>query len=227
MNKTKRYLFSGLKLHVDEFKTAFFNLETKGVYAADNHYYDTYNITELKDFIFVAVDIYGCFNEDKGCYDSNLQVAVKNFQYNLETIRKFPFFVTDYTLDRKNIHILVIRLPENGRNKVKLFFEGKFSEMWNEEEIDKMFPLFNHKELETYTNRNKEIIGILKKKKEFKEAFRKVIEERLGTRMSNDDLENHEGELDILLKQDYHLEVLNYTSSFPILVDLQKSSTIL
>jgi hypothetical protein len=91
--------------------------------------------------------------------------------YFLEYIRNQDFYIDDYIYDiHKKYHMFVLKLPSN--NIVIKFIEGRYSEMYNQEEVDQYFKkkIFNGKE-EVFTP----VYSILTKRDDYQDIFKKIL----------------------------------------------------
>ena len=101
-------------------------------------------------------------------YENSLFILLKpesvNFQFFLEWLQSKDYYVNDYSYDSLlfgKYHIIVIKYPV--KTAYQNFLEGKYSQMFTENEIKKYF-------------KKEDTIGILKKEKSQKEKFKKMIQ---------------------------------------------------
>jgi len=205
MNKTERYIAPSIRLREKEFQTIIGNICKKNYFIIDSEYYSVYNLTEVKNIMFIQVDSLGHFDKTKKCYVKSKDVAVKEYKELKAKLKKFSFFVTSYSIkDDYYQEVLVFELPEviidkEIQNTAKNFLEGKYSKLWSKDQIEIMFTeLDSNLPLSQKYNENiQEIKGILEKKEEYKKYYQNLVKIKYGTTLA---LEDIHGELDLPAK---------------------------
>ena len=164
-------------------------------YIKDNEFYTALRKEELEPLLFLVIDINGKINANTEKY-INPELGKKNFNKALVYFRSLDRFVWDYPLNwKREYHVIVLDIKEYEKAFNK-FVEGKFSEMYTEEEIQKFNLNFDRAV-------NKKRKSIWKKEEEYREQFNKILNEEFKTDLILDD----DRELDILIPK---LEILNY-----------------
>lgn len=116
-NKTKQYISPALKDWGDDF-LKFLNTITvhiAGIGINDAKYYDY-----IDDKVFLCVKPF------------------KQLTYLIDQFRDTPAYFNDYK--RNNNHMLVINLPEEHKHVNTPFVFGKYSQMYSQEAVDRLFP---------------------------------------------------------------------------------------
>lgn len=205
MNKTEKYIAPSIRLREKEFQTIMGNICKKNYFIIDSEYYSVYNLTEVKNIMFIQVDSLGHFDISKKCYVKSKDVAIKEYKELKEKLKKFNFFVTSYSI--KNDHyqeVLVFELPEviidkELQNTALNFLEGRYSKLWTTEQINIMFTELDSNSAlsQKYNEGVREIKGVLEKKEEYKKYYQELVRIKYGTTLS---LEDIQGELDLPAK---------------------------
>lgn len=133
-NKTSRFLLPCLRGYGEEFVKKFNTFYKYAVGVSDSYWYKT---TKKKGrFIFIL------------CNTGKNKYQVHNFMY---WVKRMPFFVESYCPDpdiqSSNKLMLVLEIPKRFHKAYDMFVQGKYSEMFSEEEKD---ALFLGKNLEVY-----------------------------------------------------------------------------
>lgn len=213
-NRSSKYLSRQYMLRCDRFKTIYENLPKLGHYIADSSYYELKNITEVKDYLFIVVDSLGHFNKTKKRYEKNKEEANTDYKNVIKQLETFPYFVDHYKLSRQEDHkrVLIFEIAPNldGRNRVELFLNGKYSEIWDKNELDILFPDIENPQmdyLKDLAEKRAEIKGILSKKEEFKQMFVDLLKIKYGTTIRVSDISN-DSELDLPAKTEIQHEII-------------------
>lgn len=171
INKTKKYLLPCLKEYGEEFINKIENLFKLGIGIGD------FNLIEmgitLDRHIFILVD-------------TNL--SRKHFNSTIKWLRSQEYFAFDYSFDdihNGHLHMIVIKLPEKYHETHSKFTNGKFSEMYSSEDLEKLFS-------------NKEELKIFKKDEDYKVQFVSQVNEIYWT---NVDPVEWTGELDFPINE--------------------------
>jgi len=116
-NRTSKYLLVALKdwgtAFNQEFETVIENILKFGIH--DAKYYE-----EITNNMFILFKV-----------NSNLQKF-------LDFVKEHPAYVHDYKCG--NNHMLVVSFPNKHSHLVPLFLEGKYSELYSTEDVDRLFP---------------------------------------------------------------------------------------
>lgn len=109
------------------------------------------NFIEKLDSVFIlATGIYdNTFENTNDIPSKNVYILIDthydNISYNkfIEYVRGLDFYVKDYCPDADFLHsnkqMFVIKIPEVYHNAYDMFLEGKYSQMYTTEDIDKLF----------------------------------------------------------------------------------------
>lgn len=215
-NRTFDYLQPSFKLREQEFRDTLYSLCILNYYAMDSDYYKVYNITSVENIIFLQVDTLGFFNYESKNYFKSSETALAEYKLLLNKLKEYSFFETHYKCKEKHKEILVFNLPEviiKGKkiNTVENFFNGKYSELWTEEQLEIMFaPIENGEHYEITRNENSKrnrIKSILKKDSNFKQIYIDIIYNKFGTRLTELDIKEDQ-ELDMAAKFEPEKEIL-------------------
>jgi hypothetical protein len=174
----------------------------------DSDFYKSQGYNELQNLIFAIVDCRGHFNHDKGYYKiEDAKQARDNFNKSLEALKEFPMYIDCYmprdSMD-KTFRIIVLELPSLDRDILKLFFDGKYSQMYTQEEI-KSFknPQIDHKEKLNWETHK----AVLEHKAHIKSEFKRLLKDKYGTDIPLDEIPD-DSEFDIPAKVEIEKEVI-------------------
>lgn len=126
-NKTKQFLVPGLKLYGDTFIAKFVGDLFKLAYGIHDSLLEGADILEGKRPIFIMCD--------KGVNAHKTWKTIEWFQTR-------DYYITDYGCDLNSPprkHMLVLDYPKELSDTYNKFIEGKYSEMYNKEMLDKLF----------------------------------------------------------------------------------------
>jgi len=126
-NRTKQLLVPGLKLYGDTFTAKFVSDVFKLAYGIHDTLLDAAEILEGKRPVFILCD--------KAVNPAKTWKAIEWF-----TTR--DYYITNYSCDFGSVsrkHMLVLNYPEELSETYQKFLEGKYSEMYTKEQIDKLF----------------------------------------------------------------------------------------
>ncbi len=186
-NKSQKYLAPGMKLYGEEFATKISSLATLA--CAIGH-----NKLDTDNNIYFVFDIYGTMKYDR--YQNATESKLK-FLHIISWFRQQDYYVKDYPYDSSrngHKHIVVFKHPKN----ISKFIEGKYSEIYEELEINKCFKKFsNEKSINP-------IYQILKKDNSFLEQYLKNLNSEFGTTLVLNDIRHH-SEYDIKPNLKYEL----------------------
>lgn len=152
-NKTKKYLTPLLKCYSDKIKDFYFKLQ-KCAFAIDDVIAVKCGI-RFNNCLFILVKI-----------DNNINV----FNSFLNNLKKEDFYQYDYCYENILLwkyHIIVVKIPNEYEQSYNYFKEGKYSKMFEKQDIKKFFV-------------NKETINVLMKNKEYKKDFKKKIQKEFN-----------------------------------------------
>jgi len=134
--------------------------------------------------------------------DSDLSISFHNF---LEWFQDNEFYSTDYEYDEidGNKHMLVFKIPENHEGIVSRFIKGKYSSLYSDESLKRLFSRIVKRDGKEYYN---ERLQILEKDPKYRERFKKQLVKDF----------NYFGEIDSTSEFDYppilSEEIFNYES---------------
>lgn len=197
-NRTWRYLFPCLRAHGEDL------------------------INQLSSFFKLAVGVRD-FNreEENHCIyiliDTNLPftstIEIKNYKerFNsfLNWIRNKEYFVADYIYE-KDMHMIVIKLPEQHLGSYVHFINGQYSRMYNLKEIREYFKHITIPNKEVEIKKNKKITesrNILFKDKKYVPEFVNIVNTRFKTNAKTNDFIDAELDFPPSRKE----EIFNYT----------------
>jgi len=175
INKTWKYLFPITKSYGELYKLRMENLWKLGAGIGDSFY-----PKDHPEAIFIVVD---------RIYFPN------KYQNTITWLRQQKFYIDDYPMDNiltGRMQMIVIKFPQKMLYKYKLFFEGRYSEMFTSKEIDFYF----RKDDET----RKEVIDILERKLVAKQIFIEKVKNSFNTLLTVSDLATAELDFPPMLK---------------------------
>lgn len=176
VNKTSRFLLPCLRGYGEDFVKRFNSFYKYAVGISDSYWY---GVTKDRGrYIFILC------NTGKNIYQ------IHNF---LHWIKKKPFFVESYCPDAaiktSNKLMIVLEIPERFNNAYDMFVQGKFSQMFTEEEKEL---LFLDKNLESYQ--------ILSRSIDYMESFVNKLNSEFETSIKVKDFDEIPPEMEIPLK---------------------------
>lgn len=194
-NKTKTYLTPALKDWGDEFQNRIYRLPKLAWGIADYG-----SQSNLDDNLYCLVHVDGSFKEQK--YRDSA-ISRSKFSEFLQWFSNGPFYYTDYEFDGLDgdKHMIVIRLPEEHSGITTRFVEGKYSQLYSQEAIERLIDKTRFEKKIEYDN---DIYLILTKDKRYREKFRNKL--KLDFQYNHDIREDIELEYPPILKQ----EIFNY-----------------
>lgn len=183
VNRSFKYLSPCMKLYGDEFVTKM----------------------KLLAGLAIAIDDYG-FNKERGKFENNLYYlfdvngqsnyntylnaskARIDFMHIVSWLREQEYYVKDYPFDsgrNGNQHVVCLKLPFNLIDK---FLQGKYSQMYSSDIIDKIIK-------KTIVVNGEEIInpvyGVLSHSEEYSENYLKQLNFDFGTNVTINDIKHH------------------------------------
>lgn len=207
-NYAERFLIDSLGFY-PEMKNLLDKINCRFAYIADTVYYDAKNICELKNYIFLRIDVKGkvFFNEREKRPEYVSRDALSIFNNTLEKIKLHKSYIYDYpeSVDNKitNFHFIVLELPRP--DLMSKMVAGKFSTMYPEKDISVF---------------DKETQDIFLKKDEAKEKFKNAISLKYGVNINFVDTS---GELfPSMIKEDWENAIRNYYSGFLESIGIKK-----
>lgn len=141
----------------------------------------------------------------------NKKRETARFQDFLNFTRVQKYYVRDYPYDNPSsgMHMIVVKLPEQCHETYDKFVEGKYSEMYTEEQFQNLFDK-KYKEGVKAHQVWQESKKVLQKSPDAIPSFIKQIQEEFGhdIRLSRKDLEGKE--LDFPISYSMETEIFNY-----------------
>jgi hypothetical protein len=185
INKTYKYLMPSLRGYGDDFVLNF-NIFWKMAVGIHDITLNGSNLNQGKNIIVM--------------FNKNYKPEITNTA--LVNLRKHPSYVTDYSYEadfiNSNRHMLVIEIPERFHKAYDSFIKGKYSEMYNSEELKLLFSVSKDKE------RN-----VLLKNSDYKQKYINTINETFGTLMTVEDFDDIELDLPLVNVE----EIFNWPES--------------
>jgi hypothetical protein len=188
--KTWKYLVPCLRVYGDEFvdKWSFAYKVALGIF--------DYSVKDVKkyqgDNIYCLIDINK--NSDK-------------FEEFIEYIKLQPFYTGHYPFKKleSGLVMVVIKIPEVFKETYNLFLQGKYSQMYTKDIIDKIFPI---------KTKQKQRDVLLKSKEGFK-SFQQTFYDFME--MEIDDINVAEYDLPLINKE----EIFNFNKDKPVFFDIK------
>lgn len=201
-NRTWKYLFPSLKSHGDFLLKNLSKLFKLGVGIGDS------NIKiEEGNCIYILIDVKIPLSSEE-----EIKKYTENFAKFLDWVSYQHYYVRDYLFDNmcgSEKHMVVLRLPMLHDIAYIKFIRGKYSEMYTSKVIDKYFNLKSNpnKNIEKeINNKIKNTRSILKKDKEYIQAFCDIVNKDFNTEVTPYIYRNAELDYPPTLKD----EVFNY-----------------
>lgn len=171
VNKTKQYLVPVLTEHGPTFDRKISNLFKLALGLGDFALIEMGMI--MDDSIYILVDT---------------KFARVKFKETLQWVRSQKYFQHDYPFDdvhTGHLHMIVVEIPEKYKPSLKEFHRGKYSKMYEYDDIVKLF------------SEKKDEFKVLTREPEMLITFVNKVNEMFKTNMSS---EGFEGELEFTLK---------------------------
>lgn len=184
-NRTWRYLYPCLKNYGQELTQRLANFFKLAVGVGDLNREDDVNC------IYILIDTNIPLSSSK-----EIQDYKNNFTSFLDWLSYQPYYVSDYVYE-KNMHMIVIKLPEKHVISFSHFIKGSYSNMFSLADLRNYFSFItiSNKEIELEQNKKLKITkNILSKDKSYIKTFVKDVNERFKTDV--EDSYFNEAELD-------------------------------
>lgn len=171
INPTARFLAPILSTFTTQFLQNFNLIRTSLLgFAIGDLSYDKAKKQTHNYFLFIVVSVNGVYDTKKNRFLSSKQSRIVLKQV-LGYFKTTSYYYDDYIYD-DNIHVIVIKLPQEFNQAYDNFIKGKYSAMYSDAEIKILFS-------------DKNNIAILKKLPEYKETFKEKIKQRFGVSIGN------------------------------------------
>lgn len=183
-NKTFKYLLPCLKEYGNIFRLKISNVFKVAVGLGDI-VVDKYGTVTYERHVFILIDS---------------SIANKFFVSFLEWIRTQPMYENDYVYDdiqKSNLHMVVIKLPEKYYDSFLAFNKGKYSEMFQGKTIEEIFD--NHPDA----------VAVLIKDHNYKVKFLKRLNKFLNNTNPKDHIKPNEWEGEIEFPPTSKEEIFN------------------
>lgn len=181
-NKTWGYLLPCLKEYGQTFESKF-NKFFKLGYGIHDTLLDGAEIVNDKA-IFIMIDT---------------KYKPEDFKETLNWFKFHESYITDYCpeadIRTARKHILVLRIPPEYGLAYNKFVEGRYGEMYLEEDISILFSISDK------SNIRQEYIDVIKRDKKAKDLFIKKVKAEYNAEISLDDIERNKMTLDLPLKR--------------------------
>lgn len=188
-NRSFKYLSPSMKVYGDEFVTKMKLLAGLAI-AIQDYGFNQKGDREFKNELYYLIDVNG--QHVYGKYVNSEKSRV-DFMYVISWLRQQDFYIKDYAFDsgrNGSQHIICLRLPFD---IINLFLEGRYSEMYSKEFIERFIK-------KTITVNSKEVInpvfGVLSHSKEYIPFYLEQLNFDYGTTLKQKDI-NHHVEFDI------------------------------
>jgi len=162
MNRTKKYLLPVLKDYGSDFASKINNLFKVAVGIGD-----------------IIVDNCGIHHETHLFILVDTLINTSNFISILDDIRRHSSYEDDYVygvITKSRFHMIVVKIPDNYHSTLSKFKKGRYSQMYNESDLKKLF-LFDSK---TASEEYKKIQKVLIKDHNYKFEFAKIIQKEFN-----------------------------------------------
>lgn len=165
-NKTRKYLLPILKKYGEEFTVKFNSIFKVACGVGD-----------------IVVENSGLHYEKHLFVLININLAKKQFINFIEWIKLQDYYEDDYVygnIQKSKLHMIVLKIPDKYCNSLNELKGGKYSKMYNKEDIDKLF------------NNYPDITKVLIKEANYKLNFIKKVNEMYQTRIEDFDIDDYE-----------------------------------
>lgn len=169
-NKTRKYLLPCLKYYGDVFLGKLNSVFKVACGLGINNH--------QSDDMFILIDS---------------AVANSYFLKFMDWIREQPYYKDDYVygdIQKSSYHMVVLKIPEVFKSSVQKFLQGKYSEMYSYETIEKFF------------SKNPEVKQVLLKDNNYKSKFIAEVNKEYGTEIQDFDTEDYELDFPVNLKEE-------------------------
>lgn len=125
-NRTRKYLLPCLRNYGETF-TNKFNSVFKVAAGLGDIVISNRGIRKYERHLFILIDS---------------SIATKHFNIFIDWVREQDVYEDDYVfgdIQKSNLHMVIVKFPEQFYNSFETFKKGKYSEMFNKETIDKFF----------------------------------------------------------------------------------------
>lgn len=181
MNRTRKYLMPVLKDYGSDFSSKINNLFKVAVGIGD-----------------IIVDNCGIHHEFHLFILVDTLSNTSNFISLLDDIRRHSSYEDDYVygnITKSRYHMIVVKIPDNYHFSLGKFKKGRYSQMYNESDLKKLFSFDSEK----VTNEYRKIQKVLIKDHNYKFEFAKIIQQEFDIPdYSSDDI-GDESEFDFPL----------------------------
>lgn len=186
MNRTRKYLFPVLKGYGSDFSSKINTLFKVAVGIGD-----------------IVVDRCGIHHENHLFILVDTLCNTPQFTSLLEDIRRHHSYEDDYVYGnilRSRYHMVVVRIPDSYLNSFRNFKRSKYSEMYNPEDLQKLFCFDSPKVTQEYKNVQK----VLVRDHNYKFEFAKMVQKEFNIKdFTPDDIDDSfELDLQILEREE-------------------------
>lgn len=192
MNRTRKYLFPVIKSYGSDFAFKINSLFKVAVGIGD-----------------IIVDRCGIHHEHHLFILVDTLVNSSQFISLLDDIRRHISYEDDYVyggIMKSRLHMIVVKIPEQYLTSFANFKKSRYSQMYKEDDLKKLFDFDNKGATEEY----KTIKKILIRDHNYKFEFAKIITKEFGELISGYDISN-ESELDLqILEREEIFNVENH-----------------
>jgi hypothetical protein len=182
INRCFKYISPCMKLYGEEFTTKMRLLSGLAVAIQD---YGFNTEKTFKNEIYYLIDVNGVYRYDKYMSPEKSRV---DFMHVISWLRQQDFYVKDYPFDsgrHGHKHIICLKIPIN---VIDNFLQGKYSQMYNKDTLDKIVP-------KTITVDKQEIInpvfGVLSHDAEYLPYYLDQLNKEYNTTVTEDDIKHH------------------------------------
>lgn len=182
-NRTWKYLYPCLRYYGEDLMTRLSSFFKLAVGVGD------YNKKEKVTSLYILVD-----TNIPLASDNDRQIYKDKFSKFLDWISYKHYYVSDYSFG-KNMHMVVIKLPRDYEVSYISFINGKYSEMYEQKDINKFFKYISlsNKQIEEKQNSKIKLTRqILTKSKEYLPKFVEKVNKDFNSTVTVRDFENAE-----------------------------------
>ncbi len=201
-NRTYKYLFPVLKTYggkLQDYLNSFYKL---AVGIGDNNYKSS------DDCLYILFDVNYNLAGKKNSMENRAY-----FEEFITWLKNQSFYKTDYMYDISGVncyHMVVIKIPEEYLNAYSNFLQGKYSQMYTDKQISKLFDILNNDTnvpgITIRNSRVKECRDVFKRTPSRLKEFVEIVNKEFGTQVSEEHFKDAELDFPIKVKE----EIFNF-----------------
>lgn len=185
-NRTYKYLSPAMKLYGEEFIIKLRLLYGLAIGIQDFGLNITPEERKIENNIYYVFDVNGQYTYGKHV---DIEKCRIDFYKVLSWLREQDYFVKDYPFDsgrKGSQHVIALKLPKE--NLMTLFLDGKYSQMYTKDELNKIVNKTVKVLREEIPN---PIYSVLSGSEEFRLNYLDILNKTFNSKLSLDDIKHH------------------------------------